>query len=824
MAFSVSPSVNFVETDFSQVVRSQTNAIGAMAGKFAWGPVEDPFLITTGSSEFVERFGKPSNDNFLSTMMGIDFLSYVDQLWVCRVAGPNVRNSVRSGQTPVYVLNDDAYDEAVISGTEYIGKYPGALGNNLIVDIADAAKFEDWVYADYFSRIPQPGEYSMVVLDRDGYFSGGLGASGQIDYLTVAGTATGGTKQVEDFEFTGTAVDGGVKQVETLSINGVATDVGPLLIAHTGETPGNVSVDVVVGDLPSDVAAKVAVAFAADANFYSATVVNGSQVQVVYADYALHTKIADYTLSGISITSTITTAGTDEIDFLFDGNTVTVADGDTPAEVATKVKAVLDTVSTYYSVVDDAAGTLTITFATPALRTAIADILVGTVAGSSTITTPGDAYFDYSYLSQTIQLKYGDNSATCATKIAQGILAGLSTTYSVVETTGSIIKLTFSALGVQTVTDPKVETDGIAITTAINTASNYGDILEKYECMTAVVGDKYDDGSIRYYVEKINTESDYIRVGDTSIALAADTIELAGGVDDNSEALDAGFELLENSETYDFVFLFGALTVAEQQKMIDVAETRRDCKAHISPMLADVRSSDFVTDVTEWSSLELARDSSYVVKTGNWAYIKDTYNETWRWIPVCAGTAGIEARMYTIGQPWYSPADPDYGYYLNYNKLACNPTKAQRDRFVKYQINPVVAFKGDGIRLYGDWTGTIVQSAFQFLNVRNLFIELEKAIVTYAHQYLFKINDEITQAQFLNSVRPFLRDVQSKRGMEDFRVICDARNNTPQRTMNGEFYADFLIKPLYSIRYIYLNFAAVRSDFSFDEIEKAIIG
>jgi len=817
--FSVSPTVEFTETDLTYVVRSQTSAIGGIAGKFLWGPADDPYFITEGETELITKFGKPSTSLYSSQLQAIDYLSYADQLWVNRAVGPNARCAVRDTAVPLYIRNDNEYVDAVIVGTEFLAKYVGALGNNLIVDVADAAKFNsNWEYARYFTKEPQPGEFAIVVLDKDGYFSGGLGATGQEDTLTIEGEAAGGIQQIEDYTFLGGPISGGVKQQEVISINGIATGVGPLVVAHTALVPGTVTTSMAIGDMPATIAVQMAADFLADPNFDSAVVINGSQVLVTYSDYLLHAKIADYSLDGITVTSVITTAGSNVVSIVVDGNNVDCLDTDTITDVATKCKAVMD-LNPAYSAVTATAGVLNVTFAEPILRTVIGATSFSGVTGSSTIVTPGDAFFNFNYLGQVISLKNKDNAAVVAAKVAQAIKIGLPLDYDTVITNGSTIILNHAILGVQVLTAPQAMTLGIKITTSITEVCNHGDILEKYESVSINPGALYDDGSVKYYIDLINNKSNYIRVGDTTMPLANVTLELAGGVDDNACDLLDAFDTFVNAEQFDINFMFGASSVVEQQKMIDIAGTRRDCTVHISPMLSDLTASDILTEVSEWTTVELQRDSSYVFKTGNWGYVKDSYNGVWRWIPCASGTAGIAARMYKKGQPWFSVADADYGYYKNYAKLAWNPNKAQRDKLVKYQINPVVSFKGDGIRLFGDWTGTTKQSAFQFYHIRCLFIELEKAISTFAHKYLFKINDEITRATFLNAVRPYLRDIKAKRGMQDFRVVIDSRNNTSQRVMSGEMYADFMIKPLYSIRYIYLNFSAIRSDFTFDEVE-----
>ena len=201
-----------------------------------------------------------------------------------------------------------------------------------------------------------------------------------------------------------------------------------------------------------------------------------------------------------------------------------------------------------------------------------------------------------------------------------------------------------------------------------------------------------------------------------------------------------------------------------------------------------------------------------------WKYQYDLYNDKYRWVPMNADVAGTMANTDDIADPWYSPAGYTRGQIKNVVSLAFNPSKTNRDELYKNGVNPIVSFVGEGVILYGDRTQQTKSSAFSKINIRRLFIVLEKSIATAAKYQLFEFNDQFTRAQFKNMVEPFLREVKGRRGIYDFLVVCDETNNTPEVIDRSEFVADIYIKPAYSINFITLNFVAVRTGVDFEEV------
>ena len=269
-------------------------------------------------------------------------------------------------------------------------------------------------------------------------------------------------------------------------------------------------------------------------------------------------------------------------------------------------------------------------------------------------------------------------------------------------------------------------------------------------------------------------------------------------------------------------------TQALANKLIAVAEIRKDCVACISPhrqaFLASsgdgedlVLNSDTVTSnvISFYSAIT---SSSYAIFDSGYKYMYDRFGRQFRYVPMNGDMAGLCARNDINNFPWFSPGGTVRGGILNAVKLAYTPDQQERDKLYSNRVNPVIFSPGAGIILFGDKTGLGRSSAFDRINVRRLFIYLEKAIAAAARDQLFEFNDEITRINFLNIVEPFLRDVQSKRGITDFVVVCDETNNTAAVIDNNEFVADIFVKPNRSINFIGLTFVATRTGISFEEV------
>jgi len=313
-------------------------------------------------------------------------------------------------------------------------------------------------------------------------------------------------------------------------------------------------------------------------------------------------------------------------------------------------------------------------------------------------------------------------------------------------------------------------------------------------------------------------------------------ITASGALTSTLEKLSAGYDLFENTENFqvDFLLMGSAGYTKETaqalaNKLISVAELRKDALAFISPYrgaaLTDTSSQTAVTinsaaDITDnvISFYAPITSSSYAVFDSGYKYMYDRFSNTFRYVPLNGDIAGLCARNDINNFPWYSPAGTNRGAILNAVKLAYNPSKSQRDRLYSNRVNPVIFSPGAGIILFGDKTGYAKASAFDRINVRRLFVYLENAISQAAKDQLFEFNDELTRTNFVNTIEPFLRDVQAKRGIYDYVVICDETNNTAAVIDNNEFVADIYIKPARSINFIGLTFVATKTGVSFEEV------
>ena len=360
--------------------------------------------------------------------------------------------------------------------------------------------------------------------------------------------------------------------------------------------------------------------------------------------------------------------------------------------------------------------------------------------------------------------------------------------------------------------------------------ANVGNIVLNSTDGSADAGDKIQ-------LEDGTGDSGSIEMEDGSSAYSAlntpTKSELDGGTDDyavTAGELDTGYGKFEDTESEDINLVLGGRgggagdTASSQDTHVTMltalVEKRRDCIALVSPYRsATVGVSSSVTQTSNVvDAFDLCPSSSYVVFDSSYKYQYDKYNDVFRFVPMNGDTAGLCANTDNVADAWFSPAGYNRGGVRNAIKLSYNPKKAERDQLYRARVNPVVNFPGQGVTLFGDKTALAKPSAFDRINVRRLFLVLEKAIATASKFQLFEFNDEFTRAQFRNLVEPFLRDVQGRRGITDFSVIADASNNTGEVIDRNEFIADIFVKPARSINFITLNFIATRTGVNFSEV------
>ena len=374
-------------------------------------------------------------------------------------------------------------------------------------------------------------------------------------------------------------------------------------------------------------------------------------------------------------------------------------------------------------------------------------------------------------------------------------------------------------------------------------------VLETFPLVSQHPNAKTPQGNANFYPEVIFRQSEFIYwldhpsvLSNAGTALTAGNsyttgtgttgeinFNLSGGTDDFALTvgeLDSAYTLYEDAETVDVNLIMagarpaGTDGVTHATNLIDIAEKRKDVVVFISPRRADV--VNVTSSTTQTSNVKTFFDSlsssSYCVFDSGYKFQFDKFNDVFRFIPLNGDIAGLCANTDNVADPFFSPAGFNRGQIRGAVKLAYNPTKAQRDILYPARINPVITIAGQGTVLFGDKTALAKPSAFDRINVRRLFILLEKAIATAAKFQLFEFNDEFTRAQFRNLVEPFLRDIQGRRGITDFSVVADGTNNTGEVIDRNEFVADIFIKPARSINFIQLNFIAVRTGVAFSEI------
>ena len=380
-----------------------------------------------------------------------------------------------------------------------------------------------------------------------------------------------------------------------------------------------------------------------------------------------------------------------------------------------------------------------------------------------------------------------------------------------------------------------------------------GTVLERYAFTSLGSNAKNDDGTTNFIKDILNENSKYVWLVDfdsdfrgagagTAIDSGDNFTKTTGttntDIDYNfsqgvnvaslsTANLLSGYDLFEDKDQVEIDFLIApgqTTTTATTTIVNDLVTTaqslRKDCVVVASPARDDVvnvtSASDIVTNVV--ATADTFTKSSYLVMDGNYLKVYDKFNDQFIEIPAASSTAGIMAATDLNRAPWFSPAGSRRGQYLGITNISFSPTKAQRDTLYKAGVNPIANIPGAGVILFGDKTKLARPSAFDRINVRRLFLVLERAISRAAEQVLFEFNDEFTRAEFVNIVEPVLREVKGRRGITDFRVVADATNNTPAVIDRNEFIASIFIKPARSINYVTLNFVAVRTGVDFEEV------
>jgi hypothetical protein len=816
MAFQVSPGVNVSEIDQTTSAPAVATTEGAIAGVFRWGPLDQRVLVDSEGT-LVSTFGKPTSNNAETFFTAANFLAYGNKLYVVRSGNTayNTTDPLKTATANTLALsasyangdvNDSLYPAAVGSnntlqelyaaqlasvknaneyedalsnlanhpGIHFGARYPGELGNSLKISICPSSDaFQSTINVASVVNTSIESESSVVSYTYSNVAQSSTDGSGTGATFDVTRYANGDYTVAVNSGGTGHAND------DTITINGdllggantthnvtfvATTGAADTIIASVANTTGTAN-DYSTVTKQFDIAVGSSQGFISIDEPLSNTGAN--------ADYGIFTDIvADFVIGDI-ITVGNNTIGTSDLKLKSFG---TVESNTTHTRLQVNFenryqqRAAFSTSSVtrkweYYAVVDKAPGS-------------------------------------------TFAVISGDHRDANNALIKDGMHIVIS------------------------------DEDG-QITGAPGT------LLEVYNNISRASDAKTEEGDDNYYRNILRDQSLYVwsynhisglgvATADsiaTSTAALPTTISFTGGDDGRSEsaidesAIMAGYDYFVNSEDVDIsLILCGKARGGSHGELIpnyiisNIAEQRKDCMVFVSPDRADTVNAGAATVDNVIQFRQALINSSYAVMDSGYKYQYDRYNDVYRNIPLNGDIAGLAVRTDADRDPWFSPAGLQRGSIRNLVRLTFNPSKSQRDQLYKEDVNPVVTIPGQGTILFGDKTLLGRPSPFDRINVRRLFIVLEKTVSAAAKFTLFEFNDEFTRAQFKNLVEPFLRDVQGRRGIYDFRVVCDETNNGEAVVDANQFVGDIYIKPAKSINFIQLNFVAVRSGVEFSEI------
>jgi Phage tail sheath protein subtilisin-like domain/Phage tail sheath C-terminal domain len=872
-----SPGIVVREVDLtSGRVQPSSSKIGAIAAPFAKGPVDSPIIIEN-ENELLTNFGQPysTDKQYENWMVASSYLSYGGSIRVVRADDEGMKNSFVGTATSVKIKSLDhyeelGYDQNTLAGVVVAAKNPGSWANGITIAIIDSRADQILTVSSttglsvglgVSQAVPAntvlagAGTTSLLTGSFKGIITGINTITNKVDVKVLSNVSTGGTETAIDYQ------PRGIYKFTSAAISFVGSGVGSTSISGTrgqlGSSAGSISAGVaitsyyLVSTLTLDTAGGLQLS-ASDTTIGIATagITAGSDRFLAIDNEIISLSGASLAVGGF----TGATRGSE-------GTTGVVHSDNTTALYLQKfsgVGTVTSTVSssdTIIGISTNNSGISTIVNANGYLKIGsefvrVNSLLLGNTA-ATTVTSDVD-WFD----TQKIQL-------TQTSSVNWNNVAPRPGTSAYAEARNS-----------------RFDEVHLVVVDSLGTISgNSGTILEKHLNLSKASDATFSVGNTSYWRKYLAVNSDYIfglnsPVGivttgySSGFTLQADfgwdqeadgtifgangasnlilnngknyggisTITTTGALTASISEISDAYSLFENTENLKVDFLImgsAAYTLSSAQslaqKLISVAELRKDAIAFISPYRGAFLSDTAVqTEVTVKNSVIVTNNiveffapinsSSYAVFDSGYKYVYDRFSKTFRYIPLNGDIAGLCARNDVNNFPWYSPAGTTRGSILNAVKLAYNPSKSQRDILYSNRINSIIFSPGAGIILFGDKTGLSKASAFDRINVRRLFIYLEDAISRAAKDVLFEFNDEITRTNFVNTIEPFLRDVQAKRGISDYVVIADESNNTAAVIDSNEFRADIYIKPARSINFIGLTFIATKSGVDFEEV------
>jgi len=771
MAFQVSPGINVSEIDLTTSIPSLATTVGAFGGVFRWGPV-GKFILVDSENTLAARYGKPTSDNFETFFTAANFLAYGNALYVSRAAvTTGFSNTVSAASA-----NLNSNSTVILTG------------NNHGVQAGHAVFGAGIPEGTFVSTVTANSTALAVVLTANATSS----TDAQLNFFanTLALNAVANSGIVE-------LADNIVKNADDFE------DKGPANATFASTQ--------FVARYPGDLGNSLRVSMCDSAAQYSRTINPFSNTSV--GGTAATYRLDQLSAAGITINVNSTTAN---VFLTWDSGASTL----TYAETKTAANTILQSLSVgdYIELGNSTVGTQTLKIKS-----------LPAVTSEDAVT---QAFFNITF----------EDTWNRASNFTANTISRKWEFFNTVPTApGTSRYLSDRGLtAVDQVSVVIVDEDGMHTGTP-------GTVLEVYENLSRASDAIGEDGTTAFYKTLINDNSRYVWATNdrpeavttaaasltnstTSLPYSKSFIGGRDGVNENTAtvaALASAYDIFADASSVDVSLLMAGKAVGASNGaqlanyLIDnIAEVRKDCVVFVSPQKEDVVGS--AVEGSQASNIvtfrQSVRNSSYAFIDSGYKYQYDKYNDVYRYVPLNGDIAGLTARSDDLRDPWFSPAGFNRGQIKNLVKLAYSPSKTDRDLLYKNDVNPVITQPGQGTVLFGDKTALGRPSAFDRINVRRLFIVLEKTIATAANQMLFEFNDEFTRAQFLNLVEPFLRDVQGRRGITDFRVVCDETNNTPEVVDTNRFVGDIYIKPAKSINFIQLNFVAVRSGVEFNEV------
>ena len=812
----VSPGVKVREVDLTLGgITAANEQVGAIAGPFEKGPINTPILIET-EQDLLNTFGKPisTDSQYEYWMSASNYLSYGGVLRVVRTDNSNLNNANNNGDSSTKIESYENYinNHQTATAWNWAARDPGRWANNLKVCTIDG-------FADQIITTSQTSGLKVgagVTQSLAGRDTAGAGTTSQFSsgflrgVITEVGTGYVAVKVVDQVTAAGVSsqVDykvGGVNEFKdtvtesTTVTTSIGATVGTISedydVSITGITTGNLNGD---GD--------------ADMN-PDTDIVGGNYITVTGTGVGAGTTVVAIGASTVTVSQVITVgAGTTQA-FTF-SKVSTASTTSNPINVV-KLDGTLDTDAAESGAINSA--TSKDWYNEQKMLTSVQD------GGTDNVTI-----YWKSIASRPDTTEYAKNRNGKNDEIHVVVI---DDTGDVTGTAGNIVE---KFAGLSKAFDGKISPseniywkDYVATTSEYVYAGHIG--AGQTSGLTGTAGGyAYTQKGVGNWNTNAQGIHYSVNGNQTYKLTGGENYSATGGYSATLGDVVGGYEKFKNQAEYDINFLIqgpsGGASVQESQAkanyLISLAELRKDCIACVSPHkggVVNISDSDTQTDniINYYDSIA---SSSYAVFDSGYKYVYDRFNNQFRYIALNSDTAGAMCRTSINQYSWFSPAGAARGAINSAIKLAYNPSQAQRDQIYPKRINPVVFSPGAGIILFGDRTGLGVQSAFDRINVRRLFLTIEGTIERAARAQLFEFNDIITRSNFVNIVEPYLRDVKSKRGITDFVVVCDESNNTPDIIDANQFKADIFIKPARSINFIGLTFVATRTGVSFEEV------